>query len=166
MIQYSDILYHLSFAHSTTLKFQIVSNVTVVGKSGRMTFQYLFRVEGRRESGPVSMTEPFNWFCSSWTREVILKPGAQICFLPCTPFLIFVLSLLSSSSPTRFYSGSMYRGPTMYRALILILSWKSREGLLMMTEESELVGRKRGAVETRALWVLEILPIRLILCHL
>lgn len=57
MIQYSDILYHLSFAHSTTLKFQIVSNVTVVGKSGRMTFQYLFRVEGRRESGPVSMTE-------------------------------------------------------------------------------------------------------------
>ena len=57
MIQYSDILYHLSFAHSTTLNFQIVSNVTVVDKSGRMTFQYLFRVEGRRESGAVSMTE-------------------------------------------------------------------------------------------------------------
>lgn len=43
----------------------------------------------------------------------------------------------------------MEGGLAIYGALILILLWRHREELFMMTEESELLGKKIGSVETR-----------------
>lgn len=111
-------------------------------------FQYLFRVEGSGECGPVSVTEllihsPLAGQGTSETRGTDLFSALHSlpCFCAFSP-LFFLAHLL-------LFKKNVERGPTIYHALILILSWRSREGLFMMIKESQLVWRKRGAVATR-----------------
>lgn len=166
-MQYSDILYYLSSAHNTTLKFHIVSCVTLVGKSGRMMFQYLSALQveenmvqiiicDRAVIPPLLLDKGSH--SETWDTVLFSALHSLPCFWAPSPPL---------PSPTQFYSTSLQGGPTIYRAWILTLSWNSREELFVMIEESELVGKKIGTVETGGpfeSW--KFLPIHLILCHL
>lgn len=124
-----------------------------------MTFQYLLGL--KVEVWSRYLRQSFNSFPSSWIREISRKSAPQTCFLPFTPSPPLVLSLLSSPSPVLLLFNTHLGRTNHMWCSDPVLSWRSREGPLVMIKESELVGKKMRNCANK-----EALPVSLILCRL
>lgn len=101
--------------------------------------QHSFMAGRQRRMWSRHLQQGFNSRPLSCTREIRLTAAPQICFVP-SPAPVPPSSPFPH--PPCFYSTGIQGGPSICGALILSLSWRSREGALAMIKDSELVGKK------------------------